>query len=1117
MACRFCGHPNPETNRFCGGCGIALAALCPSCRHENPPDDRFCGACGVALTAGPSASSVAPSRQPGPAVPPAGGSAGDGERKQVTVLFADVKGSMELAEQMDPEEWSHIMQRFFAILSAGVERFEGFVDKFTGDGVMALFGAPIAHEDHAQRACWTALHLREAIARYATEVKRVHGIAFSMRLGLHSGEVVVGAVGAAGDGARMTYTAQGHTVGLAQRMEALASPDTCYLSAATALLVAGYFALEDLGDFRVKGLSEPVGVHRLVGPGRARTRFDVSRARGLTRFVGRDADVRTIEDALARAQSGSGQVVGIVADAGTGKSRLCHELAERCRARGITVNFGRALAHGKHIPYLPMLEVFRAYYGIVDGDDDRIVREKIAGRMLLLDDQLRDVLPIVFEFFGVPDPVRPVPRVDPDAKQRQIFAVLRRAIQDPDAGAARLVVVIEDLHWLDAASEALVAGWVEAVAGSSAFLLVNFRPEYRAEWMQRSWYRQLSLAPLGAAATRELVGDLLGDDASLARLADRIHAQTSGNPFFTEEVVQSLVDAGDLVGTRGAYRLAVDAEAVRVPPSVHGILAARIDRLGEREKLVLQTAAVIGQTFTEPILTTVSARPETEIRAALAALQTAEFVYEQSPFPVAEYVFKHPLTREVALRSQLHERRRQLHAATARAIEAAHADKLDEQAALLAHHWEEAGEAMVAARWQLRAAQWVRGRDVQAAGRHLASAVELVRRAPEAAELPLLGATVCRERLALGFRVGLAREEAERIFVEGLAFAERLGDPLLAGRLHQAISVLCAFDLRLDDALRHAAEWERVACAAADPELRSYAKWSSLGPLRLRGDLAAARRNILWQLAATEDHPAWGLREWAFSAHAGALVELAFNELWTGKLSEARVQAERAMDVARRIGDVEDQWAGLGVLASVAFYAGEPDAARPAVRRLAELGERIGSDWLRGESQFRIALQRLAEGDAQGARELFERSTVEDRSRPTLTRLLGDVFLAESLRLSGDLSAARLLAERTHASAKTRGLAIWGIDAGLVLARVLRDEGGADAAERIGVLLDETELVIQETGAALFTPFVLVERAALAALRGAVDERRRLLRTAEAGFAAIGAPARARELAGELG
>ena len=411
MICSSCTQSNPIEARFCNGCGAPLARRCSRCDTENPPGARFCNGCGSALgsiAAAPVAASTVPARDARTYTPKhladkilQSRSALEGERKQVTVLFADVKGSMELAEQLDPEEWHRILERFFAILTEGVHRFEGTVNQYTGDGIMALFGAPIAHEDHAQRACYAALHLRDELARYTTEVKREYGISFSTRMGINSGEVVVGSIG---DDLRMDYTAQGHTVGLAQRMESLASPDSCYLTSATAALAGGYFALENLGEFRVKGVVEPVHVHRLIGVGTARTRFDISRAKGLSRFVGRTTDMRTLDDAVMQTAAGNGQVVGVVAEAGAGKSRLCFEFLESCRARGMRVYEGHAVAHGKNIPLLPILELFRAWFGITSQDDARSAREKIAGRMVVLDESLAETLPLLYDFLGVADP-----------------------------------------------------------------------------------------------------------------------------------------------------------------------------------------------------------------------------------------------------------------------------------------------------------------------------------------------------------------------------------------------------------------------------------------------------------------------------------------------------------------------------------------------------------------------------------------------------------------------------------------------------------------------------------------------------------------------------------------
>jgi class 3 adenylate cyclase len=564
MRCASCGHENPSGLEFCGSCGAALARPCPSCGFENPPEFKFCGKCGaklvdVAPKARARAAATLPERAPRDYTPKhlaekilQSKSALEGERKQVTVLFADIKGSMDLQEQVDPEEWHGIMNRFFEILSDGVHRFEGTVNQYTGDGIMALFGAPIAHEDHAQRACWAALALRETLGRNAREVKREHGLTLSTRVGIHSGEVVVGKIG---DDLRMDYTAQGHTVGLAARMEELASPDTVYLSATTARLVEGYFELEDLGAFPVKGVSDPVGAFELEGPGPHLTRFDAARARGLTRFVGRDADMQALEAALEQARAGNGQVVGVVAEAGAGKSRLCYEFAKRCRVQGIEVTEGRGVAHGGNVPLLPILQAFRQFYGIGERDDERTIREKIAGRMVLLDERFREALPLLFEFFGAPDPDRPAPRMDPEARQRQLFAILRRVTQlSPGRAEAGVrVVLIEDLHWIDPASEAFLAEWVGATTGTRNLLLVNFRPEYRADWMQKSYYRQLPLAPLGPKAIRELLGDLLGGDASTSGLADKIHERTRGNPLFSEEVEAGAADGGrDRQGVPGA-------------------------------------------------------------------------------------------------------------------------------------------------------------------------------------------------------------------------------------------------------------------------------------------------------------------------------------------------------------------------------------------------------------------------------------------------------------------------------------------------------------------------------------------------------------------------------------
>jgi class 3 adenylate cyclase len=566
----------------------------------------------------------------------------------VTVLFADVKSHMDMAERVEIEAWHLTMDRFFVILCEGVHRFEGTVTQFTGDGVMALFGAPIAHEDHARRACYAALHLGETLAAYAAELRRGQGLNFSVRIGLNSGEVVVGSIG---EDLRVDYTAIGHSVGLAKRMEQLAEPGKIYLTENAAALASGYFQLADLGEFEIKGAARPLRVYELQGVGELRTRLDMSRMRGFTRFVGRQDEMATLEAALALALEGRGQVVGVVGEAGVGKSRLCYEFAQYCRARDIPVREAHGLAHGKAVPFLPVLELMRGFYGISERDGGEAAREKIAGRLLLLDTTLEEALPLMFEFMGVPDPERPSPVTDAEARQRQLFAVLKRGMQ---ARSERepAVHLMEDLHWFDGGSEAWVEAWVEAVPSTRTLLLVNFRPDYHAPWMQKSYYRQLPLLPLGPEAIEELLRDLLGSDPSLWDLSSRIQERTRGNPFFMEEVVMALVESGSLEGMKGAYRLVKPPSDEEMPTAVQTLLAARIDRLADREKRILQTASGIGKEFAELVLRRVADLPEGPLMAALDALTSAEFVYEQALYPEATYAFKHPLTQEVAYRSQ---------------------------------------------------------------------------------------------------------------------------------------------------------------------------------------------------------------------------------------------------------------------------------------------------------------------------------------------------------------------------------------------------------------------------------------------------------------------------------
>ncbi len=892
----------------------------------------------------------------------------DAERKQVTVLFADVMGSMDLAEQQDPEEWRKIMQRFFSTLAEAVERFEGTVDKFTGDGIMAVFGAPVAHEDHARRACYAALRMLEDVSGYAAELRREAGLNFSIRIGVNSGEVVAGAIGQAGEG---EYTAIGHTVGLAQRMEALAEPGKAYVTEHTAALAAGFLRLEDLGEFEIKGASEPVQVFELAGVGSARSRLDLSRARGFSRFVGRAEEMGVLEEALERARAGEGAVVAVVAEPGVGKSRLCHEFAERCREQGIDVFEAQAQSHGQSIPFMPVLQMLRAYFGIADREPERIAREKIAGRALLIDPGFADDLPLIFDFLGVSDPDRPAPQMSPEARQRALGGVICRLVNAADRRHT-VVTVIEDLHWMDEGSEALLADLADSVAGTSTLAVVNFRPEYTPAWGASPTYRTVSLEPLGPADTRELLRDIAGEDPSLDGLEELIHERTAGNPFFIEEIVRDLAETGRLEGERGAYRLARPLEDAGVPAGVQAILAARIDRLDPDAKLLLQVASVVGKEFGARALHMTAGLQADGTEPALCALTEGGFLYEAEIYPERIFAFRHPLTREVAYGSQLAERRAATHAAAARALVELEPDRLDELAGLVAHHMEAGGETLEAARWSARAAHWAGHTRPQDALRLWQGVTALVEDLEETDETTALAVVSRMQQLDYAWRLGMDPADAARLAVEATEVAERIGDL-------RSLALLKLLTSARPGVAEHTSEWvaaaeEATALAdeAGDLGLRVAIRGAGAYAYMCAGDLESLERTADEILDLADGDAALGAGivigsplAWGLAAKSSALRERDEPDAAEELLDEAlRLAAERD--------DPETEGWIRGSKSAVLADRGEIEAALAMARRSCELAEQLGDVFSRTMTLTSLAYVQLEAGENDEALETIE-------------------------------------------------------------------------------------------------------------------------------------------------
>ena len=641
--------------------------------------------------AAPPAPAVAPAPTPAPLTytPPylaekilTSKSALEGERKQVTVLFADLKGSMELLADRDPEEARQLLDPVLERLMAAVHRFEGTVNQVMGDGIMALFGAPLAHEDHAVRACYAALAMQAAVTQYAEGVRRQQGVDVQIRVGLNAGEVVVRSIG---NDLHMDYSAIGQTTHLAARMEQLARPGSILLTAATLRLVEGLVQVAALGPVPVKGLVEPVEVFELTGASRVRRRLQAAAARGLTRFVGRDQELVVMQQALAQASAGHGQVVALVGEAGVGKSRLVYECVHSHRMQGWRVLESASVSYGKATPYFPVLDLLKRYARVEEHDDPRTIRAKVTGQLLTLDETLQDAIPPLLALLDALPDDSPFLTLDPPQRRQRTLTALKRVFLR-ESHEQPLLLVFEDLHWIDSETQAVLNSLVEGLPATRLLLLVNYRPEYQHGWGSKTYYAQLRLDPLPPASADVFLQGLLGEDPSLEPLTSLLVARTAGNPFFLEESVRTLVETRVLVGAPGAYRLAQARPTIQVPATVQAVLAARIDRLPPEEKHLLQTAAVIGTEVPLPLVQTIAELPEATLHRGLAHLQAAEFLYETRLFPEQVSTFTHALTHEVAYGSLLQERRRVLHARIVETLERLTPDHLAEQVDRLAHH-----------------------------------------------------------------------------------------------------------------------------------------------------------------------------------------------------------------------------------------------------------------------------------------------------------------------------------------------------------------------------------------------------------------------------------------------
>jgi len=1130
MRCAHCGFDNPAAARFCEACGSHMSRICPRCGHASGPSAKFCSECGAPLADAPSGTPP-PRPKPATELSPApihytpqhlaerilaeqaamearGETAG--ERKTVTALFADMAGSTALIHDLDPEEAHRLIKPVVALMMEAVHYYEGYVAKSLGDGILALFGAPIAHEDHAQRALFAALRMQQAMRRHGDRIRLEKGIPLQIRVGVHTGEVVVRSIRT--DDLHTDYDPVGHTIHIASRMEGIAAPSSILVSDSTHKLAEGYFEFKALGATQVKGIPDPLSVYEVLGLGALRTRLQLAAHRGLARFVGRDAELEHLHGALERAGAGSGQLVAVVGEAGVGKSRLFHEFKARTR-HGCLVLETFSVSHGKAFAYLPLIELLKNYFQITAQDNERRCREKVMGKALTLERGFEALVPYLLYLLGIGERDSVLAEMDPGIRRERTFdAIIQLLARESRDQPVELL--FEDLQWLDRETEAFLACLIERVPATRILLLVNYRPEYAPVWGSAPHCVQLRLEPLGPAEAQGLLTALLGDDASLGPLKQRILEKTEGNPFFMEEVVQTLAEEHALLGEPGHYRIEQTPAALHIPTTVQGVLAARIDRLAIDEKELLQTLAVIGKEFPYSLVRHICdgqvARTDDDLRRLLARLEAAEFIYERPAFPEVEYSFKHALTQEVAGYSLLTERRSALHERTARAIEALFPARVADYSSELAHHYRLSGNVQKAIEYLYRTGQQALQHSAQPdAMRHLGAALELLERLPDSPERAHQELTL---RLALGPALmavrGYGAPEVEANYTRALALCDRIGET--TQRFSVLMGLRTYYHLRAEYAT--AGEiGERLLSMARDankPALLVEAHLALSASLFFQGDLDTARAHQERALALLEAEPR---HEPAFAAAIDpgirALSFLAWSLWHQGYADQGNQRCDAALARARQIAHVPTLALTLAYGAQFHQLRREADVTRGHAEALMTLATEQGLPFWYAWGEMLRGWAMSEQGSVpEGIAQL--RAGV-DGYRATGAAMACSYFLAllaDSHGRIGETAAAMDAIDEAMALAARCGehcydAELHRLKAVLLLGASDRDGGDPARAEEAEGCLHQAIDVARRQGARAFELRAVLALARLRQHQGRTADARRMLSDVYAGFA----------------
>jgi class 3 adenylate cyclase/tetratricopeptide (TPR) repeat protein len=1046
MRCPKCRADNPDDNRFCQTCGARLVVHCRDCGRENQPRARFCGSCGSELELASRRSSTPLDEL----------EAGSGELKHATVLFADIVSSTELVARLDPEQAMVRLKPAVDQMCHAVERYGGSVIQTLGDGIMALFGAPRSLEGHAFLACEAALTMRESIMRGEA------GLA--IRVGLHSGDVLADS----SEANERHPGAHGFTLHLGSRVVQFAEPGGICLSEGCHRLVHPYYDFAPLGRRVLKGVPEPVPIYALTVAKPIANNQRLHRTY-LGSFHGRTQELALLQRALRQAEDSNAAAIGIVGGTGVGKSRLCFEFAQWCYSRSIRVFEVHAQLHGHATPLQPVLEILRSlYFGTSPVDDAAMSRQRVKECLLQLGPTFVADLPIVWEFLGVSPDSDGRAQLPARIRRARLLEIMRHLVRQ--RGTNTSVIIINDMHWLDEASEDFISALVESVAGTRTMVVLNYRPSYECPWTGWEHFREIHLAELTPAEIEALVDELIGVDPSVQGIRRQVAERSGGNPFFAEELVRALAEAGSLVGPAGDYRLGIAQKTSVLPPTVHVAIADRIDHLDQFDKSVLQIAAIIGKRIPITVLERLARAPSAAVAEALRRLSGNGLLQAQRANDGTEYAFRHPLFQEVAYATQTHARRRALHAAVAAAMEQQYVDGPAELAGLLAYHYEAAAQAIPAAQHTARAAKWIGATSTREAVRLWHKVIQLLQdQEPSPATDTLL--IMANAQIAwLGWREGMTGSAAEPFIREAVRIARDTDDTMIPLLLFVEARISGASGGPADayvDVVRNAlslinSQSHIVRAATLNASLSQAYGWAGLFDQALAAN-DTAMAALPGSRSDDDQFLGYSVKHWILSLRARILVRL-------GRAEEAAVCSSQILDMRPELVDPTVQFIAHLAYVEVAWSQNDAATAATHASRISVLAERHGSAYMRVYALASEGVAKALQRDFAPSMDCFARSLEVIRSTKVAMNYEADVLagLADCLFRSTDYVRAVTTAREAIEVARARSARSPEIRALVTLGTALVATEGIARSADAESLFAQAEQLIALTGAAIY-------------------------------------------------